>query len=313
MIFSQRYRRALKDGQLSVTLNGDLRRKLWAQLLRYNIEIGVQRTPGDSWIDRSSALEEAGLDLEVEHGWDSVPNPHNPNGSMTPHGGLKRLVLTGDAEIVFDIVELVDGNLEGEGRAAFRTKLNSLLDLHDCPWRFMEGEFFKLDADFLGARQVEQAHGALAAHGFEGAANEFAQARKHAAGGEPMDTIVYAAKSFESVLKVMTGRGHVNADRLIKALASEGLLDDLPDYFRAGFGEQVLKTLPTLRNNLGGHGQGAQVVSVPPLYAELALQLAAAFNNFLIAKQLQRQPPQAPDAPEAVTPRVEALDPEIPF
>ena len=44
----------------------------------------------------------------------------------------------------------------------------------------------------------------------------------------------------------------------------------------------------------------------PPAYADLALQLAAAFHNFLIAKHLERLPPE-PELASA------SLEPEIPF
>ncbi len=64
-----------------------------------------------------------------------------------------------------------------------------------------------------------------------------------------------------------------------------------PETIRSGFAEQVMKTLPFLRNKLAGHRQGADVVNVPGIYGELAMQLAATFHNFLISKHLERQPP----------------------
>ena len=97
-------------------------------------------------------------------------------------------------------------------------------------------------------------------------------------------------------------------DRAFAAGARLVFLDDLPDAARSSFGEQVLKTLPSLRNKLAAHGQGSAVVHVPTAYAELALQLAAAFHNFLIAKHLQRQP--AAPTPATVPP---SLEDETPF
>ena len=47
MIFSQRYHRALRDGRLDVDLDTDVRRKLWAQLLKHDASFGVQRDPND--------------------------------------------------------------------------------------------------------------------------------------------------------------------------------------------------------------------------------------------------------------------------
>ena len=77
-----------------------------------------------------------------------------------------------------------------------------------------------------------------------------------------------------------------------------GYFDDLPDTIKNGFAEQVLKSLPFLRNKLAGHGQGAKVVDVPLVYGELAIQLAARFHNFLISKHIERHPPQ--EAPQPI-------------
>jgi hypothetical protein len=56
---------------------------------------------------------------------------------------------------------------------------------------------------------------------------------------------------------------------------------ELPESVQSGFMDQVLKALPFLRNKLGGHGHGAAVVDIPPGYGDLAIQIAAAFQNFL--------------------------------
>jgi Domain of unknown function (DUF7014) len=40
--------------------------------------------------------------------------------------------------------------------------------------------------------------------------------------------------------------------------------------------------VPTLRNKLGGHGQGTQVVDVPPHYASYMLHLTATTIHFLV-------------------------------
>jgi hypothetical protein len=58
-------------------------------------------------------------------------------------------------------------------------------------------------------------------------------------------------------------------------MKEEGYLDDLPGSVRSSVSEGVLMSLPTLRNKLGGHGQGEDVVTVPRRYAEFAVSLAA--------------------------------------
>jgi len=111
-------------------------------------------------------------------------------------------------------------------------------------------------------------------------------------------------------MKVLTKLEHANGDKLIKELGSQGFFDDLPNSVRNGFMDQVLKALPFLRNKLGGHGQGAAVVDVPPAYGDLAIQIAAAFQNFLITKHLERSP--APKKPQPAK-KALSLDDDIPF
>jgi len=91
----------------------------------------------------------------------------------------------------------------------------------------------------------------------------------------------------------------VNADQLTKKLVAQGWVDDLPHELREGFRGVVLMSLPFLRNKLASHGQGAEVVGVAREYGTLALHLAAALTNFLIAKQLERSSPDSkPERPQ---------------
>jgi len=309
MLFSQRYFRALEQKKLNVEISDAARRKLWSWLTVNNASLGIQRDPNDRWISNSSILEETESDLLTEHGWDQIP------GAAVQQSGdhfsaLRHLVFHGDAAFVFDAVELAGPCMEPAEREAFRQKLNQIFELHDCPWRLSDGEFFKLDGDFVGARVASAAHDILAANRFAGAIEEYAKARQYLGSGEVREAIYFAGHSFESVMKVLTELEHANADKLIKELLARGYFDDLPESVRAGFTDQVLKALPFLRNKLGGHGQGAEVVSIPPAYGQLTVQLAAVFHNFLIGKHLERSPLPVPSPPP---PESGILDDDIPF
>ena len=50
---------------------------------------------------------------------------------------------------VFDTIEISASNMEAGERDPLRQKVNQIFELHDCPWRISDGEFFKLDADFV--------------------------------------------------------------------------------------------------------------------------------------------------------------------
>ena len=100
---------------------------------------------------------------------------------------------------------------------------------------------------------------------------------------------------------------HEIAREYCLASALQGYFDDLPESIRSGFAEQVMKTLPFMRNKLAGHGQGAEIVDVPVVYGELAMQLAAVLHNFLITKHLERKPPEPAHALATI------VDDDIPF
>lgn len=308
--FSQRYRRAIDQTALVVDIPDTARRKIWAWLAANNTSLGIQRDPNDRWISNSSILEETESDLLIEHGWDRLPVTPYPADAQN-HAALRLLMLDGQGWFVFDIIEIASGYMEPAEKDALRQKVNQIFELHDCPWRMSDGEFFKLDADFIGAGLAANAHDTLAANQFAGAADEYAKARRYLGAGDVREAIFFAGHSFESVMTVITKLEHANGDRLIKELGAQGFFDDLPESVRAGFMDQVFKALPFLRNKLGGHGQGKDVVAIPPAYGDLAIQIAAAFQNFLITKHLERSPPSP--APEPTKEEQFALDDDIPF
>ncbi len=306
MIFSQRYHRALTDRRLTVVISDNVRPKLSTCLADFNSSMGVQRDPNDNWISNSSVVEEAIIQLMSEHGWDEIPGTDAVAGGRY-YDAFKYLIRHADGPVIFDFIELAIAQMNHEDREKCRIRINQIFDLHECAWRIADGEFFKLDADFMGARLAASAHDVLAANRLVGAADEYAKARQELGSGDVKDGIFYAGKSFESVMKVMTGLHHASADRLIREMLSQGYFDDLPESIRSGFAEQMMKTLPFMRNKLAGHGQGAEIVDVPVVYGELAMQLAAALHNFLITKHLERKPPEPAHALATI------VDDDIPF
>ena len=310
MIFSQRYHRAIREGRIVIDLPQDIRPKTRTCIEKYNEIIGVKRDPYDNFIHNSSVVEEAILELMTEYGWDKIPGC-NFVQTGEYYKAFRHLIGSAKDWQLFDFIELALKQMQDKESEECRKKINQIFDIHQCPWRIADSEFFKLDADFVGERLASQAHDALTANKFYGAADEYAKARQHLASGDIKDAIFYAGKSFESIIKVLTGKSNANADQLIKGMLEDGYFDDLPEEVRKGFCEQVLKSLPTLRNRLGGHGQGSEIMTVPNVYGDLALQMAAAFHNFLISKYLERNPVEVEE--EKPSQSLSVPDDEIPF
>jgi hypothetical protein len=309
VLFSQRYLRAIESKALTVEIPEAARRKVWARLSAFNAPMTIQRDPYNNWISSTSVMEETESDLLTEHGRQRLPVTPYPAENQY-HEALRLLVLGGEGPYVFDTIEIASGYMDSTEKDALRQKVNQIFELHDCAWRMSDGEFFKLDADFVGARLAASAPDSLAANQFAGAANEYAKARQYLGSGDVREAIFYAGHSFESVMSVLTKLGNANGDRLIKELGAQGYFDDLPEAARAGFMDQVLRALPFLRNKLGGHGQGKDVVAIPPAYGNLAIQIATAFQNFLITKHLERAPPKP--EPETVKQGQFSADDDIP-
>src|SRR5690606_17236882 len=106
--------------------------------------------------------------------------------------------------------------------------------------------------------------------------------------GDGKGAIHNACKSFESTLKTVLGVDEGNASKLLDRLEESGVLDEVPVAARKAISTSVLMALPTLRNRLGGHGQGSDRIEVPSHFAALAVHLAGAFNHFVITAHLER-------------------------
>ena len=123
---------------------------------------------------------------------------------------------------------------------------------------------------------------------FAGANEEFRAAHDHLKAGEHKDCAVNALKALESTMKaICAAKGWdypkgARASDLLKNLRRENLF---PEFADQSF-EQLLATLksglPVLRNEAGGHGQGAVPVETPTYVAVYALNLAAAKIRFLV-------------------------------
>jgi hypothetical protein len=233
MLFSQRYFRALEEKKPEVDILEPARRKLWSWLSANNTPLRIKRDPNDNWISNSSILEEVEAELLTEHGWDRIPGaPMHRDIDNGSHTALRYVSLQSDGAYVFDAIELASRWMDSNEKEIFQRKVNQIFELHECPWRLADGEFFKLDGDFVGARLTAVAHDTLAANRFAGAVDEYSKARQYLGMSEIREAIYFAGHSFESVMKSLTGQEHANADKLIKELHGQGYFDDLPESVR---------------------------------------------------------------------------------
>ncbi|SOE91854.1 hypothetical protein SAMN05414139_04537 [Burkholderia sp. D7] len=161
-------------------------------------------------------------------------------------------------------------------------ELNERFREHGVGYQYESSEILRVDSEFIHAEAVKPALGLLRMDGFAGANDEFLEAHEHYRHGRNKESIGSALKAFESVLKGICKIKKWNvgpnetANPLIAVCFAKALF---PAYLESQLGS--LRTLlesgvPTVRNRLGGHGQGAEPVSVPDYMARYALNLTAA-------------------------------------
>jgi hypothetical protein len=144
------------------------------------------------------------------------------------------------------------------------------------------------DSQFLHAEVIKPALALLHDKRYQGANDEFLKAREHYRKGEVKECLANCLKALESTLKAICKiRGWAfQPTDTAKALFDTCFKNDLvPAFFQSHYAalKSTLESgVPTVRNKLGGHGQGPQVVTVPPHYAAYALHMTGSAIQFLI-------------------------------
>jgi hypothetical protein len=240
---------------------------------------------------RNTVTHEHGLDYLVEyedHEWDEV---------------LKYIRRGANIDVWLDVVllsfraiekvrgRLSDAELVGVGvkirpRDAVE-ELNERFRRAGFGYRYEDGKIFRIDNELLHQEATLPALRFLKDPRFAGANEEFHAAHAHFKAGEFKDCAVDANNALESTMKAICeikgwsfSKGATAGD-LLNVLRNNGFL---PGYTSGSFQQLVVTLssgLPALRNNVGGHGQGAEPVEVPMHVAAYAMHLAASKILFL--------------------------------
>ncbi|MGI8425301.1 MAG: STM4504/CBY_0614 family protein [Actinomycetota bacterium] len=178
-----------------------------------------------------------------------------------------------------------DRKLEADDAVA---ELNERFKEHGVGYQFESNELIRLDSDFLHAEAIKPTLMVLRGEGFKGANEEFLLAHEHYRHGRHKECLVDALKAFESSMKAICkirrwpSQPNDTAKTLISTCLAQGLL---PPYLESQMGSlrSLLESgVPTVRNKLGGHGQGPDPTTVPEYVARYALNLTATSILFLV-------------------------------
>ncbi len=169
----------------------------------------------------------------------------------------------------------------------FIDEINGRFKEHGLGYEY-DGEIIRIDTELVHSEAVKPALGLLRNANFFGAEQEFLSAYAHYRKGNYKEALNDALKAFESTMKSIYEKRQWNynktdpASKLIKVAFDNGLV---PSFWESHF--SALRTtleagVPTARNKLSGHGQGAKPTSIPSHLAAYVLHLTAANIVYLV-------------------------------
>ena len=298
--YSKRLRRRERAGQSDVYQYDDLPESLRVQLtLIWNRTIGSTYSYDHHYTDASRGLYGfIKRTLCGELGVFSLSG----NSKDSDEEQCKYLLLQGPTLHTLDVIELsfrmIKGldtlyNLSDHPQDRQQpddaiAELNHRFREHGVGYQFESGEIVRVDSQYVHAEAVRPAISLLNTAGFEGPSEEFFDAHEHYRQREYADAIADALKAFESTMKAICdshGWDYSEGDTaktLIKTVLDNRLVPRYMETHLAGVRNTLEAGLPTVRNKLGGHGQGKQPRKVPGYFAGYALHLAATNIVFLV-------------------------------
>jgi hypothetical protein len=205
------------------------------------------------------------------------------------------LLQTDEVEHIIDIVELglraVDTVIREWSWQLIRcsaspdetiAEANSRFKEHGVGFEYVSGEVIRIDSQLIHDGVVKPALKLLADPKFNGANDEFLKAHEHYRHGRHKECLAECLKAFESTMKTICDlkgwpyQPRDTAKVLIDTCIANGLF---PAFMQSHVGNlrTILESgVPTVRNKLGGHGQGATVTTVSESIARFALHSTAA-------------------------------------
>lgn len=302
--FSNRFREAIIEKRIQINLPRRVKNRLLKTLERYDSDICVTQPNG--YQDYSTILYEVLNDLLESYG-DEYLTVNNEKNEHVKVDTLQEFIRGCYPAQVFDVVEIVNGYLDPEEQKNFQNSINSVLRNEKVPWLFCDGYFFHIDSQFFEDFVLCHAHDLLKTNNFQGALDEFTEARNDLESGDYKDVILNSCKAFESVLKVITKKKTLTCKNLIKELPKTDFYEGLPDEIHPDVWNKIFEPVSLIRNKVAGHGQGKKITDVPETLARFVLHNAGSSIVFLVEHYLEIN---KTDEPEKLP---ENLDDELPF
>lgn len=167
-------------------------------------------------------------------------------------------------------------------------ELNTRFREHAVGYQYEDGEFVRVDSDLLHLEAVKPALQLLRTAEYAGPRQEFLAAHEHYRHGRHEEALTESLKSFESTMKAIcdqknwTYKPNDGAKNLVAVCLSNGLIAEFWQTNVSGLRSTLESGIATVRNKLGGHGQGSKTREVPGHIVAYALHMTASTIVFLI-------------------------------
>jgi hypothetical protein len=167
-------------------------------------------------------------------------------------------------------------------------ELNARFLEHGIGYLYTSGKIIRKDSELIHSEIVQPVLEFLSDPSYVGANEEYLIAHEHYRHGRNKECLNECLKAFESTMKAVCHKRSWSysqndpAKKLIEVCFSNELIPSHLQSQMSSLRSSLESGIPTVRNKLGGHGQGVQVTTVPQHLAHYLLNLTATTILLLI-------------------------------
>jgi hypothetical protein len=155
-------------------------------------------------------------------------------------------------------------------------------------YQYESGEFIKIDSTYTHSEIVKPTLSLLRSKTFQGANEEYLKAHEHYRHGRNKEAVTECLKAFESTMKIICKEKRwsykeTDTSKTLIQICFDKVL--IPSYLQTQFSSlrSLLESgVPTVRNRVGGHGQGQSKIDVDDHLVRYALNLTGSNIIFLV-------------------------------
>lgn len=155
-------------------------------------------------------------------------------------------------------------------------------------YSYNSGELISIDSTFIHSEVVKPTISLLKIKKFKGANEEYLKAHEHYRHGRNKECLNECLKAFESTIKIIckaknwTFKESDTSRKLIQICFQNNLIPTFTQNQFTSLQNLLESGIPTIRNKLGGHGQGDVPKSVDDVMTRYALNLTGTNIIFLV-------------------------------